>query len=1089
MHTNYANICIISIHSYIGIDVMKFTHLHVHSHYSLLDGLAKIDELVGRAAELEMDSLALTDHGNLYGAIEFYQKAKKAGIKPILGVEAYIAAERMQDMRHGIDDKRYHLTILAENLTGYKNLIQLVTKAHLEGFYYKPRMDKDLLRKHSEGLVALSGCFSGEIGRALAAKNMAHAERIAREYQDIFGKENFYLELGAHTNFENQRVINEGLETLRNKIGARLVLTNDIHYVRPEDSQAQDILVSVQTGAKFEDENRLTMREANLSMRSAEEMAALFPDKPEAVAATQEIASRVNIELELGKNKLPVFDVPQGYDADSYLRELCLRGIPRRYRNATPEVTGRLEYELAVIKQTGFASYFLIVHDFVDWAKQNRIVVGPGRGSAAGSLVSYVLGITNIDPLTYNLLFERFLNPERIEMPDIDLDFSDTRRDEVISYVAKKYGYDHVAQIITFGTMAARAAIRDTGRALQMPYSFCDQIAKLIPFNPTQGEKTGWLAKSLENVQEFRDLYERDEDTKRLIDSAMKLEGVARHASTHACGVVISPRPLIHDVPLQYATRHGEKNTDGENKVVVTQYEMHAVSDLGLLKMDFLGLRNLTIIEDALKLIRERRGETINIDDIPLNDPETFKVFQRAETGGLFQFESQGMKRYLKELKPTELEDLIAMVALFRPGPMELIPSYIRRKHRRERVTYLHPKLEPILKNTYGIGVYQEQMMQIARDLAGFTLPEADILRKAIGKKIKSLLAEQQEKLITGMRKNGIDTRTAESVWELFPPFARYGFNRSHAACYALIAYHTGFLKAHYPTEFMTALLRAEGSDIEKIAFFVDEARMMNMEVLPPDINESFENFTIVDDKKIRFGLGAVKNVGSNVVHAIIASRGNKKFASIEDFAERVSHKDLNKKSLESLVKCGALDRIGERNHLLANLDLLLDYSRESSKARENGQTGLFSASPEIKIASLTLRPAEPAPKRECLQWEKELLGLYVSAHPLKDYAEKLKANRALPLQTLTQENMHNQLVSVGGLVSSVQKIITKSGEPMLFVKFEDLTARTEVLVFPKVLARNPALWQTEKILLIRGRLSDKDGTPKILCEDAVEIV
>ena len=1069
---------------------MKFTHLHTHSHYSLLDGLAKIDELVARAAELEMDSLALTDHGNLYGAIEFYQKAKKAGVKPILGVEAYIAAGRMQDMHHGIDDKRYHLTILAENLTGYKNLIQLVTKSHLEGFYYKPRMDKDLLRTHSEGLIALSGCFSGEIGRALAAKNMARAETIAREYQDIFGKDNFYLELGAHTNYADQRVINEGLETLRNKIGAKMVLTNDIHYVHADDSHAQDILVSVQTGAKFEDENRLTMREANLSMRSAAEMAALSPDKPEVIAATQEIADRVNIEIELGKNKLPVFDVPPGYDADSYLRTLCMQRINKRYGALTPKITGRLDYELVIIQQTGFASYFLIVHDFVDWAKQNGIMVGPGRGSAAGSLVSYVLGITNIDPLTYNLLFERFLNPERIEMPDIDLDFSDARRDEVISYVANKYGYDHVAQIITFGTMAARAAIRDTGRALNMPYSFCDQIAKLIPFNPTQGEKTGWLAKSLENVQELRDLYERDEDTKRLIDSAMKLEGVARHASTHACGVVISPRPLIEDVPLQYAVRHGEKNTADAQKIVVTQYEMHAVSDLGLLKMDFLGLRNLTIIENTLKLIRETKNETANIETIPLDDAATLRLFQRGETSGLFQFESQGMKRYLKELRPTEFEDLIAMVALFRPGPMELIPSYIQRKHGRERVTYLHPKLEPILAPTYGIGVYQEQMMQIARDLAGFTLPEADTLRKAIGKKIKSLLARQQEKLITGMRARGIDTRTAEAIWELFPPFARYGFNRSHAACYALIAYQTGYLKAHYPTEFVTSLLRAEGSDVEKIAFIVEEARAMGIEVLAPDINESDENFTVVGAGKIRFGLGAVKNVGSHVVHAIIAAReSHDRFASIDDFIGRVQHKDLNKKSLESLVKCGALDAIGERNRLLLNLDLLLDYNRESIKTRANGQTDLFSGVPDVALASLTLRDAPPAAKRERLQWEKELLGLYVSEHPLQEYTEKLKANRITPLGALAEGHIHNQLVSVGGLVSSIQKIVTKSGEPMLFVKLEDLTARTEVLVFPKVLARNPALWQTEKILFIRGRLSDKDGTPKILCEEAVEIV
>ncbi len=1073
---------------------MKFTHLHVHSHYSLLDGLAKIDELVARAAELGMDSLALTDHGNLYGAVEFYEKAKKAGIKPIIGVEAYIAYERMQDRRPGIDDKRCHLTILAENNEGYQNLIKLVTKSHLEGIYYKPRMDKDALREHSRGLIALSGCFAGETARAIQNQKPDQAERIVREYQEIFGKGNFYLELGAHFNYADQKAINEGLQTLSEKTGARLVATNDIHYVRPEDAEAQDILVSVQTGARFEDEDRLTMKKANLSMRSAEEMAALFPNHPEAIAATQDIASRVGLTIELGKNKLPSFQVPQGYDTDSYLKELCDEGISRRYGSGSvpPPTAERLRYELTVIQQTGFTPYFLIVQDFVNWAKKQGIVVGPGRGSAAGSLVSYLLGITNIDPLHYNLLFERFLNPERISMPDIDLDFADTRRDEVIDYVAKKYGHEHVAQIITFGTMAARAAIRDTGRAIGMPYSFCDQIAKMIPFNPTQGEKTGWLKKTLTNVQEFRDIYERDTEAKRLIDSAMKLEGVARHASTHACGVVISPKPLQEYVPLQYAVKHGEKKNTGEDvaQVVVTQYEMHAIESLGLLKMDFLGLRNLTIIENALKLIQKLRGVTIDIDHIPLDDKKTFGLFQRGETTGLFQFESSGMKRYLKELKPTELEDLIAMVALYRPGPIELIPSYINRKHGREKIDYLHPRLEPILKNTYGIGVYQEQMMQIARDLAGYTLPEADTLRKAIGKKIKSLLNEQREKLTLGMRQNGIDQRTAEEIWELFPPFARYGFNRSHAACYALIAYQTGYLKAQYPTEFMAALLAAEDSDIEKIAFFVEETRSMGIEILPPDINESLESFTVVEPKKIRFGLGSVKNVGSNIVEAIIAARksGDGKFKTIADFAERIQHKDFNKKSLESLIRCGALDGLSERNQLLTSLDIILDYNRESQKAKSGGQPSLFSGVPEAHITSLRLRDAEPAGKRERLQWEKELLGLYVTEHPLQEYLEKLAANKALPLKNLSLD-LRNQMVSVGGMVGGIQKIITKSGEPMLFVKLEDLTSRTEVLVFPKVLARNPTLWQEDKVLMIRGRLSDKDGQPKILCEEAIEIV
>jgi len=1067
---------------------MKFTHLHVHSHYSLLDGLAKIDELVKRAAELEMDSLALTDHGSMYGAIEFYQKARKAGIKPIIGVEAYIAYEHMQDRRPNIDDKRYHLTLLSYNNEGYHNLIRLVTKAHLEGFYYKPRIDKDALRQYAKGLIALSGCFSGEIPRAIQMKKPDAALRLTHEYQDIFGKDNFYLEIAPHFNYPDQRAVNAQLAALSQKTGSRLVATNDIHYVNPEDAEAQDILVSVQTRSPMEDENRLTMKEANLSMRSAQEMASLFPEHPEAIAATEEIAGRVNFSIELGQNKLPRFSVPAGHNAESYLEKLCLENLPRRYGSVTQAMRERLGYELAVIKQTGLASYFLIVHDFVAWAKERGIVVGPGRGSAAGSLVSFLLGITNIDPLKYNLLFERFLNPERVSMPDIDLDFTDTRRDEVIEYVAQKYGRDHVAQIITFGTMAARAAIRDTGRALGMPYSFCDQIAKMIPFNPTQGEKSGWLKKCLANVRELGEAYQRDPEVKRLIDSAMKLEGVARHASTHACGVVISPEPLVDHVPLQYATRHGAQKTDGNNQAVVTQYEMHAIEDLGLLKMDFLGLRNLTIVENTLDLIRRLHGAEINIEKIPLDDPKAFAIFQRGETTGLFQFESSGMKRYLRDLKPTELEDLIAMVSLYRPGPMELIPSYIRRKHGQEKIEYLHPKLEPILKNTYGIGVYQEQMMQIARDLAGFTLPEADTLRKAIGKKIKLLLGQQREKLVSGMLKNQIDRRTAEQIWELFPPFARYGFNRSHAACYALIAYQTGFLKARYPTEFMTALLAAEGSDVEKIAFFVEEARTMGMEVLPPDVNESFENFTVVGAGKIRFGLGAVKNVGANIVQAIIAERkAHGKYESLAQFAERIGHKDFNKKSLESLVKCGALDALGERSRILVNIDLLLEYNRESQKAAGAGQESLFSGAPEIRLASLRLRETEPAAKRECLSWEKELLGLYVTEHPMQEYLERLKQNRVLPLKNLTMD-LRNQPVSIAGLVSAVQKIITKSGEPMLFVKMEDQTARTEVLVFTKVLAKNPTVWQQEKVLVVKGRVSDKDGITKILCEEAFEL-
>ncbi|MBI2054519.1 MAG: DNA polymerase III subunit alpha [Candidatus Sungbacteria bacterium] len=1078
---------------------MRFAHLHVHSHYSLLDGLTKIDELVARVKELGMDSVALTDHGNLYGAIEFYQKAKKAGVKPIIGCEMYIAARKMTDKDAGLDDRRFHLTVLAKTTEGYHNLVKLVTAAHLKGFYYKPRVDKELLGKYSKGLIALSGCFNGEVSRALEAGQLDKAEKLIREYQSIFGKENFYLEIMPHFNYPDQKVKNEMLRELGKKTGAELVATNDIHYCRADDAEAQDILVSVQTGARFEDENRLTMREANLSIRSPEEMASFFIDLPEAIENSAKIADSVNLEIELGKNKIPPYATPPGFTQETYFQKLCLGGIEKRYgikpndlaKSQDPAVKAireRYNYEFEIIKKTGFISYFLVVQDFVNWARTQNIIVGPGRGSAAGSLISYVLNITNIDPIHYNLLFERFLNPERIAMPDIDLDFADTGRDKVIEYVQKKYGADRVAQIITFGTMAARAAIRDTGRALGMPYAFCDQLAKLIPFNPTQGMKEGWLIQCLGEVQELKTLYANDPEAKRLIDAALKLEGVARHASIHASGVVIAPEPLENFVPLQYATR---SQGQSQEEVLVTQYDMHGVEDLGLLKMDFLGLRNLSIIERAVEIIKKLRGIDINIDDLPLDDKKTYKLFQDAKTTGVFQMESSGMKRFLKDLRPTELEDLIAMVALYRPGPMEYLPSYIKRKHGKEDIHYLHPKLKPILSPTYGIGVYQEQMMRIARDLAGYTLPEADTLRKAIGKKIKSLLAEQEEKLIAGMVRQGIDRQTAENIWELFPAFARYGFNRSHAACYGLVAYQTGYLKAHFPAEYMAALMTAEGFDIERVATLIDEAKSMDIEVLAPDVNESFENFTVINFEppmKIRFGLSAIKNVGSNIVEAIIKARkADGQFTGLANFIERLLMKDLNRKSLEALAKCGALDSLGERNQILQNMDLILNYARSLASQNTANQTSLFGGSPEVASA-LRLTPTESASKKERLQWEKELLGLYVTEHPLSDFVSQLK-EKAIPIRGLGAESVRGRQVSIGGIVSEVKKILTKSGDSMLFVTMEDTTARTEVLVFPSLLAKNPNIWQMDKVLLVRGKVSEKDGEPKVLCDQVSELL
>ena len=1493
---------------------VKFTHLHVHSQDSLLDGLPKIDQLLDRVKELGMDSIALTDHGNMYGAIEFYKKAKELGIKPILGAELYLAFEGMRQERPGIDDAIYHLTVLVKNEEGYRNLVKLLTKAHLEGFYYKPRVDEELLRKHASGLIALSGCLTGRIPRLLLAKKTKEAEERARTYQEIFGPGNFYLELQYHPNIKEQHIVNAGLIELSKALSIPLVATGDSHYLKQEDSQAQDILMLINTGARPDDPERLTLLQDDFSLKSPEEMAEIFKDAPEALANTQTIANACDLALQLGKTKLPTFPLPAGKTADEYVKELCVAGFGRRPElEKYPEAHERLEYELGVIKQTGFASYFLIVQDFVNWAKEHRIVVGPGRGSVGGSLVAYLLNITNINPLKYNLLFERFLNPERISMPDIDLDFADYRRDEVITYVGEKYGHDRVAQIITFGTMAARAAIRDVGRALAYEYSYCDKVAKMIPFGLTLGD-------ALRDVIEFKELYDTDEKAKKLIDLAKKLEGVARHASTHACGVVISSEPLENIVAVQHPTQNDTN--------IVTQYEMHSIEDLGLLKMDFLGLKNLSIIEETLKRIYAIYGKNIDMDNLLLDDEKVYKLFQDANTVGIFQVESEGMRRYLKELKPTEFEDIIAMIALYRPGPMELIPDFINRKHGRKRITYLHPKLQPILKNTYGIAVYQEQVLQVARDLAGFTYGEADVLRKAIGKKIKELLQEQREKFIKKTVENGIDKKIAEAVFHFIEPFARYGFNKcvtgdtkivdaltgqrisiedlykkqeilsatlslsqshkikegrvvdiflngerpvfkirtrsgrrlqatgnhpfltatgwqnlqelrvgvrvavprtipspeqlvaierhrikllgyllaegnfchphgfyfystskdevqdylgalesfkntvgtistskratavyakrkdkhllsgavewirslglhykkatqkffprfvfslsnadlavliakmfqgdgcinlkqnypqifyatssleladglqhlllrfgilstihtkhfkyrgttkvgytvninrydniqkftqnfapyllndkrqvleeiitthpilngsiktwpargskdiipwelvrqplreailthggtlkavakeygfserllwadprkigylretvdmisgilklpelqqyahsdifwdeivaiepkgtektydltiegthnfiandifvhnSHSAAYALIAYQTAWLKVYYPVEFMSALLTAEKNDIERIAFLIEETRKMGIEVLPPELNESFSNFSVVPAKnQIRFGLLAIKNVGEGIVDAVIKERkAQGPYLSIQDFINRVHTKDLNKKSMESLIKAGVFDQFGERNQLLSNMDRLLEVARENLKIQNVSQKSLFgTASPS---RSLSLDASEPATPHERLVWEKELLGLYVSSHPLAG-VKNILAKRAFSIAHIKKEAetpffVKERRIKIGGIISSLKKIITKVGKPMLFIGVEDMTDKIEVVVFPSVLEKNPAAFQENKVVFITGRLDSRNGDQKLIAEEVEELV
>ncbi|MBI1960672.1 MAG: DNA polymerase III subunit alpha [Candidatus Liptonbacteria bacterium] len=1050
----------------------KFVHLHTHSHYSLLDGLGKIPALIQRAKELNMDALAITDHGNLYGAVEFYKEAKKAGIKPIFGVEGYMApGSRLE--KDGRSEKYFHLILLAKNEQGWKNLLKLSTRAALEGYYYKPRMDKELLRELHDGLIALSGCITGEVARLLLANKYDDAKRVALEYEELFGKSNYYIEIGHHPGIPEVERVNPLLKKLARETGIPLAATQDIHYVRREDAEYHDILLAVQTGNKLTDPDRLTLKDDDFAMSSPEDMAAWFADCPDAVENTVRIAEMCAVDLPLGKLHLPRFAVPDGMTADDYMDRLIAERLPGRYPDGGEAVDQRVAYETGVIKKMGFADYFLIVQDFIQWAKSHGVIVGPGRGSAAGSIVSYILGITDIDPLKYDLLFERFLNPERIQMPDIDIDFADKRRDEVLAYVSQKYGEDHVAQIITFGTMAARAAIRDVGRALGVEYGVCDAAAKLVPF------ATG-VKKALEKVTELRALYDSGPDVKRVVDAAIHLEGVARHASVHACGVVISEEPLVEYLPLQHAPGR-------DDKTVITQFEMHAVEDMGLLKMDFLGLKNLTIIEETVRLIRDLRGEDIDMSAIPLDDPATFPVFAAGDTTGVFQFESSGMRRYLKELKPTEFEDIVAMVALYRPGPMELIPQYINRKHGREEVTYLHERLRPILETTYGIGIYQEQMMRIARDVAGYTLPEADTLRKAIGKKIRSLLDEQQIKLVSGMTKNGIPERTAKAIWELFPPFARYGFNRSHAACYALIAYRTAYLRAHYPLEFMTGLYNADADDVDRIAFLVAEAKKLNIQTLPPDVNASMVQF-VPHEGAIRFGLLAIKNLGAHVVDTIVEERARGgPFAGMEDFLSRIMDKDMNKKSLEALIKSGAFDSFGvERNALLTNMEALLKFSAVARKTRDEAHNSLFGGS--TRLGTLTLASAPPASAKEKLAWEKELLGLFISSHPLTGALDRIREARARPIKELLEQNSAQGNVCIAGTCSRIKKITTKTGMPMLFARLQDLSGEMEVVVFTNALNGNSAVWKEHAALLVRGRTDLRNGSVNLICESAEEL-
>ena len=1022
-----------------------------------------------------MPALAITDHGALYGAIDFYTTAKAAGINPIIGVETYIARGSRSDRDAKVEGhgKPFHLVLLAKSFTGYQNLVSLVTSAHLEGHYYRPRMDKELLREKSEGLIALSACLQGEIARALldqGEQGIDAACAVAREHLEIFGPGSYYLELMSH-GIPEQEAVNDGIREVSRRTGVPLVVTNDIHYVHAEDAEAQDIMVCIQSGKTVDQPDRLKMIDhPELYMKTAAEMAALFPDDPEAIANTVKIAAMCDIELPLGKFVPPHFDVPGGLRPEEQLRRLAEHGAQRKYPAVTPEISARLEHELTVIEKTGYAAYILIVQDFIAFAQQRGILTAV-RGSAGGSLVNYCIDLTDIDPLKYGLIFDRFLNLERFTQPDIDVDFMDDRRDEVIDYVTTKYGSDRVAQIVTFNTMLARAAVRDVARVLGMSYGEADRVAKVIPTGPGAAS----LAESRVQVPEL-ELLAEEPAVGRLLDLAEKVEGLVRSTGTHAAGVVITRDPLTTLVPVEHPK--------GKAEGFQTQYEDKQIEKLGLLKFDFLGLSNLTILDRALKLIQRERGITIKREEIPLDDKKTFELLASGETTGLFQLESAGMRRHIQALKPDRVEDVMAMVALFRPGPMEYIPRYIARKHGHEAVTYAHPALEPVLRSTYGVMVYQEDVMAVTQALAGFTLGQADVLCYTIRKKIREKLDAQKEKFVAGALRSGVSAGIIESVWKDFEPFAQYGFNRAHAAIYGIIAYHTAYLKANYTPEYMTAVLSSDMGNSERVAIAIAECRRMGIPVRPPDVNVSRFDF-VVSGPEIRFGLGAVKNVGEGAIDNIVAAReAGGPFRSLEDLCGRIDLQRNNKRVVESLIKSGACDTFGPRLAQLGRLDAALATGQREQKDRSSGQVSLFDFATEPAIAAPTTGPE--ASRKELLGWEKELLGIYVSDHPLTDVAQRIGDVPGI-VYLAELKDVKDELVTIVCVVTSARKHITmKNKALMLFAQVEDLTGASEVTVFPRTYEQTAAVWNTDEILLLLARVEQRDETPKLLCEHAV---
>ena len=1087
-----------------------FVHLHNHTFHSVLDGLTKIHDLVDKVKELGMEAAAVTDHGTMSGILDYYKTAKKAGIKPIIGIETYVATRSRFDRDPGKDKQRFHLTVLAMNNTGFHNLMKLSTRANLEGMYYKPRIDHELLEELNEGLIVLSGCASGEIGVALKEDDYDRARDIAKWYKSIFG-DRYYLELQDHghpksnTHWDVQAKINEGLIKLSKELGIEMVVTCDGHYLTHEYQDAHEILLCVGTGSYLSDEKRMSLKDFELHLTDPRDIIDHWGEEfPEVIRNTKKIADRCDVEIELGRILIPKYPLPDGENEHSYLLRLTYQGLLQRYNGASKEeaekldpdeiipklsdeVRERAEMELGVMGNMGYEGYFLIVQDFINWGKSQGIVFGPGRGSAAGSIVAYALNITDLDPLKYGLLFERFLNPDRISMPDIDVDIQDTRRDEVIEYCAKKYGEDHVSNIATFGKMFGRMAVRDVARVLEVPYAESDRLAKLVP-PPNQGRHIP-LSVSIKEDADLRNEYENNPTAKEVLDYAIQLEGTIRSHGVHACGVVIAPDTLANYIPLEMA----------QKGVVATQFPMGEVEELGLLKMDFLGLSNLTIINNAMRIIRKAYKKEINLSELPLDDKKTYELFQRGDTTGVFQLESAGMKRYLRGLKPTTFEDIIAMVALYRPGPMQFIDSFIRRKHGEEEITYLHSGMKNSLKNTYGILVYQEQFMQISKEWCGFTGGQADTLRKAVGKKKIDLMKKVKPEFVEGAVKVGGATKEiAETFWTQLEEFANYCFNKSHAACYGLIAYWTAYLKAHYPDAFMAALMTSDHDDTDRLAIEITECKHMGISVLSPDVNESFVEFAVVpNENKIRFGMSAVKGVGVGAVEEVLRAREDGPFTSVEDFARRVSTSKFNRKAWESLIKSGAFDDMGDRSDLLFNLDSITSFASKLQKEAASGQTNLFGmlGGDDATSVQSTLHLQKAPVKhddKERLMWERELLGLYISAHPLDRY-ETYLSEQTQPLTQLVPE-YDSRMMTVGGIISTVRTIVTKSGSKMAFVGIEDKFGEGEIIVFPNLYEKVGAKLVQDAVIRVSGKNSarDRDGNlgneSKLIADDIIVI-